>query len=691
MKKPLLLIIAALITAGANTQALAQSKPKIKKSEFIISPENSKEAWKDVRKGNRHYRHFKTGHYRIAEIYYNNALQYNEDNAALLYRLGVSELAVSQNADALKHLDEAYTTGGNNLAPDCQFYLAIAKQRNNKFSDALSDFESCTDFMKKGLKKRLNNDIECRKIQCQNGEKLVKEPEKAIRRELAGNVNTEAPEYAPIFSNVDSVLLYTTRPNASAVKRNHINFETYEDIYTATPQNGVWSEGKSIGRPINKKRNDATTAMDPSGNAMIIFRGKTGNGSLYSTERKSNGDWKRPKKNVVINKAGSKELSISFSNDSTQLVFTSNRKKESKGGYDIYYCTRNQRGKWSRPKNIGAPINTAYNETSACFGAGDTILYFSSNGEQSVGGYDLMMSTFRKGKWQEPVNLGLGVNSGEDDQYFSFIPGSNRIGFYASKMAGGKGDFDIYRILVLNKPMRQLPPLPPLVAVNAAKEPALPLEDPVVIKTMRMTVVKGVVTDWDSTKFLRAKIEITDNATNEIIETITTIEGDGSYTVMLPSGKNYAMTVSSEGYMFHSENFNIPSTTKYQEIEKNIRLLSMDPGSKVVLNNVFFDTGKANLRPESYGELNRLADVFKLYPKLVIEISGHTDNQGSKAANNKLSQQRAQAVVDYLISVGVEKSHLVAKGYGPSQPRDTNKTPEGRQNNRRVEAKIISK
>ena len=295
-----------------------------------------------------------------------------------------------------------------------------------------------------------------------------------------------------------------------------------------------------------------------------------------------------------------------------------------------------------------------------------------------------MVSSYRDGAWQEPINLGLQVNSGDDDQYFSLIPGNDRMGYYASKRAGGQGNFDIYRIMVINKPARQLPALPPLVAVNAAKEPALPLEDPVVIKTMRMTVVKGVVTDWDSTKFLKAKIEITDNATNAVIETITTIEGDGKYTVMLPSGK-------SEGYMFHSENFNIPSATKYQEIEKNIRLLSMDPGSKVVLNNVFFDTGKATLRPESYGELNRLADVFKLYPKLVIEISGHTDNQGSKATNNKLSLNRAKAVVEYLISVGVEKSHLVAKGYGPSQPRDTNKTAEGRQNNRRVEAKILSK
>lgn len=150
------------------------------------------------------------------------------------------------------------------------------------------------------------------------------------------------------------------------------------------------------------------------------------------------------------------------------------------------------------------------------------------------------------------------------------------------------------------------------------------------------------------------------------------------------------MTVSSDGYLFHSENFDIPSTSKYQEIHKDIKLLPMDPGSKVVLNNVFFDTGKSDLRPESFGELQRLSEVFKLYPSIVIEVSGHTDNQGNRQYNITLSQNRANAVRDYLISLGVGPEQVVAKGYGPDQPRDTNATPEGRQNNRRVEAKILS-
>lgn len=690
MKKSLLIISALLV--GIQIPAYSQFKPKISKSEFLTTPEGSTDAWKNVRIGNRHYRHLKSGHMKIAANYYNLALEYNDANTALLYRTGVSELASSQNTNALKHLDEAYSAMGNSIAPDCQYQLAIAQQRNNKFDKALSNFESCTELMTPAMVKKYQDDIELRKSQCETGIKLAKEPPRAISRAMDGNINTIAPEYAPVFGNVDSLLYFTSRRyEGHKNRRNSLNFEFYEEVYTSSPTNGTWSEGQRMKKPINKRRNDAAVAMDLSGTEMIMYRGKKGNGSLYSTQRKDNGQWKRPKKNVKFNKASSREIALSFSNDSSKVVFSSDRVKDSQGGFDLFYSWRNERGKWSKPVNFGAPVNSKYNEVSACFGAGDSIIYFASDNEKSVGGYDLMMSVNRNGEWQEPVNLGLQVNSGDDDQYFSLIPGNERIGFYASKRAGGQGNFDIYRILVINKPARQLPALPPLVAVNASKEPALPLEDPVVIKTMRMTIVKGVVTDWDSTKFLKAKIEITDNATNEVIETITTDPTTGAYTVMLPSGKNYAMTVSSEGYMFHSENFNIPSTTKYQEITKNIRLLSMDPGSKVVLNNVFFDTGKATLRPESYGELNRLAEVFKLYPKLVIEISGHTDNQGSKATNNKLSLNRAKAVVDYMISIGVEKSHLIAKGYGPSQPRDTNKTPEGRQNNRRVEAKIISK
>ncbi|MCF6240636.1 MAG: OmpA family protein, partial [Bacteroidales bacterium] len=164
----------------------------------------------------------------------------------------------------------------------------------------------------------------------------------------------------------------------------------------------------------------------------------------------------------------------------------------------------------------------------------------------------------------------------------------------------------------------------------------------------------------------------------------------GAYLITLPSGKDYGFSVNAAGYMFHSENFVVPATQDYKEIFKDIQLQPITPGSKIILHNTFFASGKSTLQPESYSELNRLAKLFEKYPNLVIEISGHTDNRGSKAVNQRLSYARAKSVVNYLVGQGVNPANLKAVGYNFKYPVASNKTAEGRQKNRRVEAKVIS-
>ena len=164
----------------------------------------------------------------------------------------------------------------------------------------------------------------------------------------------------------------------------------------------------------------------------------------------------------------------------------------------------------------------------------------------------------------------------------------------------------------------------------------------------------------------------------------------GEYLVSLPSGKNYAMTIKAKDYLFHSENFNIPPATNYQEIIKDIAMNKLAAGTKVILNNIFFEYGKTVLRTTSYPELNRVVKLLEAYPKMTIEISGHTDNKGSLAINKKISEKRAKAVVDYILAQGIEEARLTYKGYAYLQPVATNDTEEGRQRNRRVEFKIIS-
>ena len=154
------------------------------------------------------------------------------------------------------------------------------------------------------------------------------------------------------------------------------------------------------------------------------------------------------------------------------------------------------------------------------------------------------------------------------------------------------------------------------------------------------------------------------------------------------SGKNYGIAVKSKGYLFHSENFDIPSGSGDNLVNKVIELKNIAIGSKIALRNVFFDTGKSTLRMESNGELDRIVKLLKDVPTLKIEISGHTDNTGSAAINETLSQQRAEAVVTYLKNKGIAPTRLTAKGYGASKPVNSNSSDEGRQQNRRTEFEI---
>ncbi len=205
-----------------------------------------------------------------------------------------------------------------------------------------------------------------------------------------------------------------------------------------------------------------------------------------------------------------------------------------------------------------------------------------------------------------------------------------------------------------------------------------------------MTIVKGTVKDAITLNPITAQIEIVDNDKNEIVSNYVTNSESGKYLISLPSGKNYGMTVKAENYLFHSENFNIPQATAYQEINKDILLNNIKKDAKIILRNVFFDLGKATLRPTSYAELGRLTKLLNDVLTLRIEISGHTDNTGSLQTNKKLSESRAKSVVDFLITEGVDSSRLEYKGYAYFQPVASNDTEQGRQENRRVEFKILS-
>ena len=283
-----------------------------------------------------------------------------------------------------------------------------------------------------------------------------------------------------------------------------------------------------------------------------------------------------------------------------------------------------------------------------------------------MGGYDVFKSVHQSnGEWSKPINLGFPINTPDDDVYF-VMSANGKHGYYSSAKDGGFGEKDIYRItFIQNK-------------TDNIKD------------TMRVTLLKGIVEDLNSKKPIEATIEIVDNEKNNVVATFNSNSVSGKYLVALPSGRNYGISVSAVGYLFYSENINLADTAMYQEFSRDITLGKITLGSKIILRNIFFDYAKATLRLESISELDRLKKLLVENSNLKVEISGHTDNLSSQKINLLLSEERAKAVVDYLVKNGISAQRLLYKGYGYSNPIDSNSTEVGRQNNRRVEFKIIS-
>jgi outer membrane protein OmpA-like peptidoglycan-associated protein len=290
-------------------------------------------------------------------------------------------------------------------------------------------------------------------------------------------------------------------------------------------------------------------------------------------------------------------------------------------------------------------------------------LYFSSQGHNTMGGFDIFKSVKdENGLWSSAQNIGFPINTTEDDLSI-VVSADGQTGYYSSIKSDGYGDKDIYRIKFSETD-----------EVNTEQS---------------LTLVKGVIIDKKTRIPIEANIEIVDNEKQEIVANFKSNEGTGEFLVSLPVGKNYGLTVVKDGYLFHSENFDLNDSLDFQSIDLDISLDGIDVNSTVILRNIFFDYGKDILKDESKLELSRVLALLEKYPKMKLEISGHTDNVSSYKFNLKLSKKRAQSVANYLINNGVDKYRLIVEGYAFNKPIAENETKEGRIKNRRVEFKVL--
>lgn len=500
------------------------------------------------------------------------------------------------------------------------------------------------------------------------------------------------------------------------------------NIYESVLKGEEWSEPVKLPEPINSKKHESTASISPDGRTIyFVSNRKGGEGGLdvWLCNQDNTGNWGNAENlgstiNTTLDEEG-----VFIHPDGKTLYFSS-KGHNTIGGFDIYKSEL-EHGSWSIPVNLGNSINTPGDDLFFTLTAdGKTGYYSTSNtgntdsklpadskektGPSSIikemqEAQVLMEQQVDRVKHAQLVIQDLPEEEAKQaikEARLQLVQLSERFQMVVEQ---AQAQLVLKEILVRNT--NDSNPKDSTIEENSNDDSPASVSATLAINEAgfgkkdiyelyfknkkaesRLTLFKGVVLDEELNP-VGAEIEITDNDKNIVIATIQSNSVTGKYLVSLPAGKNYGIAIKRKGYLFHSENFNIPDSSAFQEINKNILVQKFDIGNSITLKNVFYDYGKATLKPESISELNQLVKLMNLNIDIKIEVGSHTDSQSSDEFNLTLSQARSQSVLEYLFSAGISKDQVVAKGYGEANPIASNDTEEGRKLNRRTEIKVL--
>lgn len=470
--------------------------------------------------------------------------------------------------------------------------------------------------------------------------------------ELPNFISTyDIDEKNPVISP-DGKTLYFVRRGASPKNGGSKNKVWYAEF-----KNNRWTSPQNSGKPINNESHNFVISVSPDNNSLLLNGLYHANGTyagegISLSTRAANG-WNVPKEQKIkgyFNK--NKFVGFFLANDNKHLLMAVEREK-GYGKLDLFISFLEAEGQWSVPVNLGNTINTEQNEGNPFLASDGKTLYFASDGHPGYGGLDLFVCKRLDDSWtnwSSPKNLGNIINTTDDD--FSIYLTAKGDKAYLSR------NNDLYEFANIIE------------------------QDPV-------TLVKGKVFDAKTNQIISAEIVYNDLKTNKELGKAITDPKTGEYAIVLPYGGKYSFMAKKEGYYAVTQNVNLYNLDQYKEIAIDLYLSPIEKGQTIRLNNIFFESGKYELLPESNAELEKLFKILVDNAQLTIEISGHTDAIGEEQDNLILSTHRANAVMKYLLARGIQKGRLTAKGYGETKFIATNETEEGKQQNRRVEFSIL--
>jgi OmpA-OmpF porin, OOP family len=584
------------------------------------------------------------------------ALDKDKNFVEAYYRRGLTYFSMKQYAKALENYEQ-----GLRLTTD------IRKQKVFWFD--LGELYLLTGEYEKAMKALsafINNETQ-NKVKYDRATLLFKSAEFALksksnslfkRRQLSDTVNRFVMQYFPVLTADQRQLIFTRRVGAGPNEDEDL-------VVSNKDEQGRWKSPESISKNINTQLNEGTCAISADGRKLIFTScsGRDGIGSCDLYESRRVGEtWTTPKNLGRNVNSYEWESQPSLSADGRTLYFVSDR-RSGLGRRDIWVSTLDDAGNWTKAINAGKPVNSQFDEISPFIHVNDRSLYFASNGLPGFGGYDIFYCERDSAQWGSPQNIGSIINDHED-QFSLFITAEGKKGYYSHEET-----------------------LPSGLSRSKIFEVEIPSEHQI---KFRSNYVKGIIRDKISQLPLTAKIELINIENNKTVSLVESDSISGEYLMVLTQGAEYALYVNKRGYLFKSFNFNYSEISDFKPIEINIDLEKASEGSMAILNNIFFDLDKFDLKPKSIPELQKIIRFMKENPQVRVEVSGHTDNSGQASYNKQLSEKRALSVYDYLLQKGVDKNRLLPKGYGSEKPIATNESEIGRQQNRRIEFKIIN-